>query len=270
MEANGQIRRTRYSNTMTTQAAYSEHSEPHVAPNEDADVHSSSQEYAARFGGATGEWMLAIQERAVARMLPTDTTSILDVGGGHGQIALPLSKGGKSVTILGSSIACSALLRSYIESGVIGFQVGNLLELPYHDRSFDAVVSFRLISHCKNWQTLIAEMCRVAHSTIIFDYPVWLSANFLTPLLFRVKRMIEGNTRHYRIFTTRELTRECRKHGFECVELQKQFFFPMGLHRALKSRKISALLENVARCAGLTALFGSPVIIRFQRRSDAR
>lgn len=198
-------------------------------------------------------------------MLPEEATSILDVGGGHGQLAVPLSQRGKSVTILGSSIACSTRLESFINSGVIAFKVGNLIELPYHDRSFDAVISFRLMSHCTGWRTLVSEMCRVAESTVIFDYPIWLSANLLTPFLFRVKRLIEGNTRTYRIFTTHELSREFKKHGYRCTELKKQFLFPMGLHRACKSPRLSRCLEALARYSGLTALFGSPVIIRFER-----
>jgi hypothetical protein len=129
------------------------------------------------------------------------------------------------------------------------------------------VVSFRLISHCTAWKTLIAEMCRVAEASVIFDYPIWCSSNFLTPLLFRIKRLIEGNTRRYQIFTTRELVREFKRHGFRCCRIHKQFFFPMGVHRALKSPKISKLLEASARVLLLTRIFGSPGIIRFDRIS---
>jgi ubiquinone/menaquinone biosynthesis C-methylase UbiE len=239
-----------------------------IAPhNEDADQHASSQEYAERFSGSTGQWMLSIQESALLRMLPNSVSSVLDVGGGHGQTALPLYRSGRSVTILGSSIDCSQRLSNYIDSGALSFRTGNLVDLPFEDNSFDAVISFRLMSHCTEWRTLIAEMCRVANSTVIFDYPIWCSTNFLTPFLFRIKRLIEGNTRRYRIFTTRELRREFKAHGFECVDLDKQFFFPMGIHRAIGSQRISAIVEQLPRLLGLTRLFGSPVVICFTRRS---
>jgi 2-polyprenyl-3-methyl-5-hydroxy-6-metoxy-1,4-benzoquinol methylase len=232
---------------------------------EDADQHSSSDEYAKRFAGPVGEWMLSVQEKALFGLLPSEIISVLDIGGGHGQIALPLSRADKSVTILGSSLGCSDRLKEFIDSGAISFKCGNLIELPFHDRSFDCVTSFRLMSHCTAWETLIAEMCRVATTSVIFDYPVWCSTNFLTPFLFRVKRFIEGNTRRYRIFTTSELRREFKKHGFRCERLQKQFLFPMGLHRALGSPRLSQILESCARVFFLTRLFGSPVIIRFDR-----
>jgi 2-polyprenyl-3-methyl-5-hydroxy-6-metoxy-1,4-benzoquinol methylase len=239
-----------------------------TAGREDADVHSSTPEYARRFGGPTGAWMLSVQRAILMEMLPTATTeSVLDIGGGHGQIALPLYESGRGVTVLASSPDCASLLAEYIESGAIAFRVGNLIELPFDEKSFDIVVSFRLMSHCTAWRTLIAEMCRVAESHVIFDYPIWCSSNFFTPMLFKIKRLIEGNTRRYRIFTTKELVREFALHGFKCSALKKQFFFPMGLHRALRSARISAALETIAGMLGLTRLFGSPVIACFTRSS---
>jgi 2-polyprenyl-3-methyl-5-hydroxy-6-metoxy-1,4-benzoquinol methylase len=232
---------------------------------EDADVHASSAEYAKRFAGSTGSWFLKIQTDILLSMVSTDTESILDIGGGHGQTAIPLHRAGKSVTVLGSSSACTGQLSREIDAGCVSFKVGNLIELPYGPRSFDTAVSFRLISHCSNWRILISEMCRVADHTVIFDYPSWGSVNICTPLLFRVKRKIEGNTRRYTLFTTSELKREFAKHGFRCTSVRKQFFFPMGIHRALRSPAISRLLEGCAASFGLTRLLGSPIIIRFER-----
>jgi hypothetical protein len=47
--------------------------------------------------------------------------------------------------------------------------------------------------------------------------------------------------------------------------MRKQFLFPMGLHRALKSPRLSKALEGVARGLLLTRLFGSPIVIAFER-----
>jgi ubiquinone/menaquinone biosynthesis C-methylase UbiE len=232
---------------------------------ENADVHASSAEYAERFSGSVGQWMLQVQEAALVSMIANDTESVLDIGGGHGQTAKPLYKLGKSVTVLGSSPSCTKQILNEIEAGVISFKTGNLIELPYNARSFDTVISFRLMSHCSAWRTLIAEMCRVADQKVIFDYPVWFSANILTPLLFRIKRRIEGNTRRYTIFTTSELCDEFLKYGFVRTAMRKQFLLPMGIHRAIKSPLVSKTLEGAAKLLGITALFGSPVIIRFER-----
>jgi len=232
---------------------------------EDADLHASSDEYARRFSTRVGQWMLQIQEDALLALLSHTTESVLDIGGGHAQTAVPLYRAGKAVTVLGSSPACAGRLTPEIEAGSVSFKAGNLIQLPFGLCSFDTVVSFRLMSHCTAWKTLIAEMCRVAEHSVIFDYPIWCSTNVLTPLLFRIKKIIEGNTRKYTIFTTGELVREFKKHGFTCTAMKKQFFFPMGLHRAIGNPKVSRILEGAARSVGLTRLFGSPVIIRFER-----
>jgi ubiquinone/menaquinone biosynthesis C-methylase UbiE len=232
---------------------------------EDADQHASSEEYAHRFSGPVGSWMLRVQERSLLELLPPDAITVLDVGGGHGQTALPASRAGKAVTVLGSSPSCSERLSEDIRTGVISFKVGNLIEIPFENSSFDCVMSFRLMSHCSKWEKLIEEMCRVAESTVIFDYPSWWSTNFMTPLFFRIKRRIEGNTRRYRIFTTRELDQEFRRCGFMRSSIQKQFLFPMGVHRALRSQHLSQTIEMLASRLGLTRLFGSPVVVRFDR-----
>lgn len=61
---------------------------------ETADIETSSDDYASRFAGATGAWMLDVQRDATIRLMGDDTDSILDVGGGHGQLARPLCETG--------------------------------------------------------------------------------------------------------------------------------------------------------------------------------
>jgi 2-polyprenyl-3-methyl-5-hydroxy-6-metoxy-1,4-benzoquinol methylase len=232
---------------------------------EDADVHASSDEYAARFGDAAGKWMLAVQERKLLRLLDEDITSALDVGGGHGQIALPLSRAQRAVTVLGSSPVCATQLRQEIDRGIISFKCGNLIELPFDAGSFNLVTSFRLMSHCTAWKTLISEMCRVSNHAVIVDYPVWLSVNIMSPILFSLKKRLEGNTRTFKLFSNREIIREFRSHGFRLERIERQFVWPMALHRALANPKISRTLESVARALLLRRFFGSPVIAKFVR-----
>ena len=52
---------------------------------ETADIHTSSEEYADRFSGPAGAWMLGVQEKIALRLLRRfEDVSVLDVGGGHG------------------------------------------------------------------------------------------------------------------------------------------------------------------------------------------
>lgn len=209
--------------------------------------------------------MLSVQDHGVSSLLPSNTQTFLDIGGGHGQLVPLLLGRNAQVTVLGSSSICADRLKELISSGQIRFKVGHLIKLPFSDRSFDCAISVRIMSHCYAWQTLISEMCRVSRHSVIFDYPTWCSANVLTPMLFSVKRKLEGNTRTYTTFSLSTLQNEFKKHGFICAGLEKQFFFPMGIHRALNSKRLSIMLEHIAKRYGLTKLFGSPVLIRFVR-----
>ena len=49
------------------------------------------------------------------------------------------------------------------------------------------------------------------------------------------------------------------------VARRKQFVLPMAIHRKLKCAPLSAFLEGCCRCLGLTRLWGTPVIGRWER-----
>lgn len=237
---------------------------------ETADIHTSSDEYAGRFSGSAGQWMLAVQEHITRRMLRSlEGASVLDVGGGHGQLALPLCRAGWRVTVLGSDETCRHRIQSVVDSGACQFVVGNVIALPFPDKSFDLVLCFRLLTHCERWPELVRELCRVARQGVIVDYPTAQSLNAIAPALFGAKKKFEKNTRAWALFRHRQVLDEFAQNGFVPAETQKQFFLPMVLHRMLKSRALSAALEAACRALGLTRLWGSPVIVRMIPK-DAR
>ena len=234
-----------------------------------ADIETSSADYATRFSGPAGEWLLTVQARFFFELieeLASSPITLLDVGGGHGQIADAVIKAGLSklikVTVLGSDRSCSVQIAKHIASGDCSFQVGNLVELPFNPESFDVVSSFRFIPHCPEWPKLIASMCRVAKKGIIVDYPTSQSINALTPMLFGWKKKLEGNTRDYDLFRHHEIADEFVKNGFSKLTRRGEFFLPMVVHRKLGNPVISEILEMPFRMSGMTNLFGSPVILR--------
>jgi len=236
---------------------------PHCPFPETADIHTSSDEYAARFSGSAGQWMLAVQEKITLRMMRGfKGASVLDVGGGHGQLTLPLCRDGWRVTVLGSDETCRHRIQSAVDAGACQFVVGNVIALPFPDKSFDLVLCFRLLTHCECWPELVRELCRVARQSVIVDYPTGQSLNAIAPALFGAKKKFEKNTRAWALFRHRQLLDEFAKNGFVPAETKKQFFLPMVMHRMLKSRALSAGLEAVCRALGLTRLWGSPVIVR--------
>jgi len=235
---------------------------------ETADIATSNDDYATRFRGRVGAWMLEVQERGVLKLLDGRVPAgakILDVGGGHGQLAGPLCREGYPVLVIGSAPSCRHRIADLVDSGACGFEVGNVIALPYEDKSFDAVVSVRMLTHCGQWEQLVAEMCRVSRGPVITDYPTRQSLNAAAPALFKAKKKYEKNTREWKLFRHREVADAFASVGFGESGRYAQFFLPMVVHRALKCRTLSALAEGCSRLMGLTRLWGTPVIVRMER-----
>ena len=228
---------------------------------ETADIETSSDGYAARFAGPVGAWMLGVQEAAVRRLLAgLPDGPILDVGGGHGQLALPLAASGWEVTVLGSDASCARRLAPGLAGGRVRFVAGDVLALPFADASFEIVLCFRLLPHCDAWERLVSELCRVARAGVVVDYPTGESLNAVAPALFGAKKRLEGNTRTFTLFAHREVARAFAAAGWQVARREPEFFLPMVLHRALRCRPCSSALEGACRSLGLTRRWGSPVV----------
>lgn len=232
---------------------------------EKADIETASAGYAARFQGAVGAWMLERQSRLVLDHLPPAPATVLDVGGGHGQLTAPLVAAGYRVTVQGSARVCRERIEPLIQTGPVDFVESSILALPFPDRSFDAVVSVRLLPHCERWKELIAELCRVARTVVVVDYPRSSALQRWVPGLFRLKKGLEKNTRTWLSFEDRQVADVFALQGWHRTVCAGQFLFPMVLHRTLRCRGMSALLEKPGWSCGVTAHYGSPVIAVFER-----
>jgi SAM-dependent methyltransferase len=236
---------------------------------EDADIATSSEDYARRFTGAAGRWFVETQTRITLGFLSTLPlgSSILDVGGGHAQITPPLLDAGYEVTVVGSDPSCGVRLQPWLVNGRCKFEVADLRALPYPDRSFDAVVCLRLLPHSVDWTRLIGELCRVASRSVLLDYPSVRSVNIVAERFFEVKKGIELNTRRFITFSPRQVRAAFADHDFVVRAEQPQFLLPMVLHRLANQSLLSRAAEVPGRWLGLTRRFGSPVIVRADRRT---
>ena len=234
-----------------------------------ADIETSSEEYAKRFSGKVGEYFLSVQaEKTLDLLKPWPNAKVLDVGGGHAQLAIPLIKNGFALTVAGSNDSCRTRLDKFLQPGTFKYLSCNLLNLPFDDNSFDAVISFRLLTHEDNWQLQIAELCRVAKYTVVVDYPDIRSFNIFYDVLFNVKKKFEKNTRTYRNFSRKEIIKEFGKNNFGNPVIKPEFFLPMVVHRAIKKVSLLKNIENLFGLIGLTRLFGSPVILKVLKKEN--
>jgi ubiquinone/menaquinone biosynthesis C-methylase UbiE len=240
-----------------------------AAVRENADVESSSDQYARRFHGAVGHWFLGVQTRITLDALAglPAGAKILDVGGGHAQVAPALLDAGYRVTVVGSDESCGQRLAPWTSTGRCAFEVADLQHMPYADASFDAVVCYRLLAHSINWTRLIAELCRVAADRVIIDYPAKRSVNLVSRRLFDMKRSIEGvTTRRFSLYGRREIAGAFAAAGFDVAQERPQFLLPMALYRLAGSVLLARAAEWPGHRLGLTRILGSPVIARADRR----
>jgi SAM-dependent methyltransferase len=244
---------------------------PELRVRETPDVETSSEGYARRFDGEVGRFFLEVQNAAVLDLLaPWPGARVLDVGGGHAQLAPPLVERGFRVTVVGSKEVCRERLDRALPPGSFEFRACDLLALPFPDRSFDVVVALRLLPHLESWRELIAELCRVADRAVVLDYPDSRSFNRLYGSLFTWKKAVEGNTRTYHIFQPGEVAAEAARHGFGQPVERRQFFLPMVVHRAVKSAWFSRWSERASSALGLTRRLGSPIVLQVERESETR
>jgi len=243
-----------------------------IEADEAPDIDSSTEDYAMRFSGPVGRYLLKVQNKAVLELVTAAASkNILEAGGGHAQLAPVISEHVSNYTVTGSSPECSKLLKGLIASNKVNFNLGNLLDLPHRDNQFDTVLSIRMLPHLGNWELFIDELCRVSSDTVIVEYPELLSCNIIGRPFFAVKKAVEKNTRPYRLFRLDEIAKEFERNGFELVEVKKQLALPLALHRLagnlLESATPSRIAEAIAQSLGITKLVGSPVVLRFKKIS---
>ena len=245
------------------------HPAPATLPREHADADAATDQYARRFDGAVGAWFLEVQTwltLAALEGLPPGA-AVLDVGGGHAQVAPPLVDAGYRVTVVGSERSCARRLEPWTSTARCRFDVADLHHLPYADRAFDAVICYRLLAHSVDWRRLVDELCRVAARRVLVDYPSRRSVNVVSQGLFDMKLSIEGGTtRRYAMYGHEEIAGGFRQAGFRVTEERPQFLLPMALYRLGRSATLARAAEWSARALGLTRAFGSPVIARADRR----
>lgn len=230
------------------------------------DIASSTIEYSRRFSGSVGRYFL---ERQTLHLLDyvsqCEPLTVLDVGGGHGQAAVPLVRQGYEVTVVGSDASCELLLQQSLRASQYAFVQSDLLELPFPDETFDVVVSLRLMAHLKQWPLLIKELCRVSRYGVIVDYAEVNSFNRCHRQLFGVKQTIEKDARPFQTLSCEELVQRFGANGFDISNRTKQFFLPMAIHRALRTRWFSSMSEWAFREIGLTSRWGSPGLLLARR-----
>lgn len=189
---------------------------------------------------------------------------MLDVGGGHGQVARMMLNSSRDVTVASSLELQETQIATLPHAPNLTFQRHDLTRLPYADQSFDVVVSIRMLAHVADIPAYLTELARLARHAVIVDFARTGRLTRLSNRLFALKKAIEKDTRPFQTQTSAEIIDTLGQHGFGSPELRPQFALPMALHRAVRSAPLSKGSEAALAALGLRR-FGSPVLLRMTR-----
>jgi 2-polyprenyl-3-methyl-5-hydroxy-6-metoxy-1,4-benzoquinol methylase len=221
-----------------------------------------------RFGGPIGDLIATTQATVLADFIGSiPNRTILDVGTGTGRAALLMAQGGARVTGIDASEEMLAIARQRAtEAGAaIAFRAGDAHALDFQDRSFDVVISLRVIMHTPRWTDCVGELCRVADQLVILDYPSSRSIALVQSTARRVLAARGRRTEPYRVFSRRQIEDALGRSGFRIRSVHRQFVLPIALHKAVGSKRFTIAVERWLERLGLLRLFGSPVTVVAER-----
>jgi ubiquinone/menaquinone biosynthesis C-methylase UbiE len=225
---------------------------------------------AARFSGDFGRFIAEHQETFLIRQIGSPAgRRILDLGAGTGRLSIPLSRLGGHVVAADASQKMHELLhRKTCLQGIRLHQARtDAHALPFADRSFDVVLSFRMIMHVVDWRHALTEICRVSRDYVILDFPPISGLAGLAPLIHPVIRLVKKHHQSYRVFRVRDVVSAFRSEGFDVTAMDKHLVLPFGLHRCVNSASFTHKMEAVLQKAGFRDLFGAPVTLVARRKN---
>ena len=223
---------------------------------------------AMRFSGPIGRLLAETQEQRIAAFLePVSGRRVLDVGTGTGRAAIALARRGAVVTGVDASAEMLQVAEGRARDAQVQvtFARGDVHDLDFPDRSFDAVVCLRVLMHTPDWRRSLRELCRVAAHRLVCDYPARWSAAAVQSAARRIAHIVDRRTEAYRVFSSRDITRALAAEGFRIAGEHRQFVLPIALHKRIGSESWTRRVEGAFDAIGLLRRFGSPVTIVAER-----
>jgi ubiquinone/menaquinone biosynthesis C-methylase UbiE len=220
-----------------------------------------------RFGGAIGELVKQTQEKLVFSRLPeVKGWKVADIGAGTGRLTIPFLELGAEVTACDASQHMLDVLEEKVKNPNLKTVRIDAQQLTFPDRSFDCVLSFRLLMHVVDWKKALAEICRISRDWVVIDLPPRRGFLVLAPIWHRVRMLFSKNVQSYRTFPMQEVKEELRRNEYEIQEIDSGFFLPLVIHRLVGSETFTRSSERLFATTGITRIAGSPCTI-FARRT---
>jgi SAM-dependent methyltransferase len=233
-----------------------------------ADPRMAERFEAQRFGGPIGEMLATTQERVLLEFTQAAPgLRVLDVGTGTGRAAIALASCGAEVVGIDASAEMLKVAgdRAAERHVPVRFERGDAHALPFADGAFDVAVSLRVLMHTPDWRLCVRELCRVARTRVVLDYPALWSAAALQAAGRRLARGVGADVEAYRVFAAKTMAAELASHGFTVRARHRQFVLPIAFHKRLGSPRTTTRIEGALARLGLLRLCGSPVTVVAER-----
>jgi len=221
-----------------------------------------------RFGGPIGRYILEREAAWMAEAIqPAPGLRILDVATGSGRAAIGFAAAGATVIGLDFSREMLRAGRERVAAAHVNVALGvaDAHRLPIATQSVDAAVCLRLLMHVIDWRGCVSELCRVTRSRVVVDFPALGSAAALESAARHVAHRLGRGREPYRVFAERDMVAAFASHGFRLARTRRLFVLPIALHKAVGLLGLTRAVESALSAVGLSRLFGSPVMMVFER-----
>ena len=106
------------------------------------------------------------------RMIDCDGLKILDAGCGEGFVTEHLYNCCKKPDIYGVDLSPKAIeYAKKFQNSNINFSIGNVLQLDFEDKKFDAVCAFEVLEHIPEPEKVLKELFRVSNKYVFLSVP---------------------------------------------------------------------------------------------------
>ncbi len=156
-----------------------------------------------------------IQETLVQHF-KTQTVEIAELGCGGGFLSNGLAQYGHRITGIDLSQESLQIAKKYDKTQSVSYRLGDVLDCPMEDQSFDAVISFDVLEHVSDPRKLVAEAYRILKPGGIFIFHTF-NRNLLSYLVVikLVEWLVQNTPKHLHVLSLFVKPEELKKWSLE-------------------------------------------------------
>jgi ubiquinone/menaquinone biosynthesis C-methylase UbiE len=179
--------------------------------------------------------------------------SVLDIGCGIGVL---ISKITNKIKV-GVDINFNYINYARIDQGENKFLVGNVINLPFSDKTFDNVICSEVLEHLVNPKRAIKEIIRVAKKNIIVSIPTYNS-------IFCIRKLYR-TSEHVQNYSLKRILKEIEEEGVKVKNIIGTRFITIPAFIANKLQRILFPIDKFLNSKPFFNTHGFHTIIRLEK-----